>query len=460
VRDDWLVGLLTAPPALVALLIYGPITTPDGHGYIHYAQQLLAGPLPSGAALLSEAPAPISLFRTVGYPALIAAFQCLFGNSWKVALVLFQIATYSVLAVATFRTAILLRLPRSLALVAALLPAIGLGLAMEICILTDAVYAALLGGAALLLAQATLRPVTGASLVVGLLLAGALLLREATLFIAVGFVPAVWLAARAGHRLHSFCLAFLPIVAVAGCTMAYNFARCGYPLITTNPQVVMVQALLPLISEGLPVYDGDDLFDRTARDTLRGDDYSRINELNEKLFVAGMTAPEIAREATRRYLRTWLRFPVTMLITALSGYRDRYIALAFHPINTVRSLEVYSGAPRPVFSSPLVLLANLGSGDIAAAGWLLLLVTTQLLGTLIGLLATAAPFVLKRRNDDRAAVLLGMWLICACCVAVYFPVRLDDRYLLPLIPLHCLLAATLWHAYRRPMPAGHVLPAR
>ena len=39
------------------------------------------------------------------------------------------------------------------------------------------------------------------------------------------------------------------------------------------------------------------------------------------------------------------------------------------------------------------------------------------------------------------AALLGTWLICASCVAVYIPVHLDIRYLVPLIPLHCLLGA-------------------
>jgi hypothetical protein len=43
--------------------------------------------------------------------------------------------------------------------------------------------------------------------------------------------------------------------------------------------------------------------------------------------------------------------------------------------------------------------------------------------------------------------LLGTWCICATCVAVYLPVHLDIRYLVPLIPLHCLLGATLCHAY-------------
>jgi hypothetical protein len=286
--------MLAPLPALIALVVFGAIETPDSGGYISYAEQLRAGPLPSGAALLAEAPAPVSLFRTAGYPALIAISQSLFGAGWKVALVLFQIATHAALAVTVYRTAILLSLPRALALLAALVPSVGLGLVVQISILTDAVYAALLGGAALLLVQATLRPTGGAPLIVGLLLAGAMLLREATLFIAVGFVPAVWIAARPGRRLHSLCLAFLPIIAVVGWMAGNNFARSGHPVVTTSRQVVMVQAVLPLIKQGLPVFDGDDLFDRTARETLRGDDYSRISELNRKLFLAGLTAPEIA----------------------------------------------------------------------------------------------------------------------------------------------------------------------
>ena len=446
-RGGWHVGLLAALPALIALAIFGAIETPDSGGYISYAEQLRAGPLPSGAALLAEAPAPVSLFRTAGYPALIAISQSLFGAGWKVALVLFQIATHAALAVTAYRTAIVLSLPRALALLAALVPSVGLGLVVQISILTDAVYAALLGGAALLLVQAALRPAGGAPLIVGLLLAGAMLLREATLFIAVGFVPAVWLASRAGRRLHSLCLAFLPIIAVVACMAGSNFARSGHPVVTTSRQVVMVQAVLPLIRQGLPVFDGDDLFDRTARETLRGDDYSRISELNGKLFLSGLTAPEIADQATRRYLRAWMRFPVAMGVATIGRYRDHFLALPFHPLNTIRYLAAYADLPRPEITIPLVLWENLKRGDIGAAAWLMIDVATRLIGTLIGLFALAAPFLLMRRNDERGVALLGTWLICASCVAVYIPVHLDIRYLVPLIPLHCLLGATLWHAY-------------
>jgi hypothetical protein len=242
-------------------------------------------------------------------------------------------------------------------------------------------------------------------------------------------------------------LAFLPIVAVCSWMAADNFARSGHAVITTSRQVVMVQAVLPLIKKGLPVFDGDDLFDRTARDTLRGDDYGRIEELNKNLFLAGLTAPEIADEATRRYFRAWLRFPAAMLVATVGRYRDHFLALLFHPLNTIRYLEVFAGFPRPEFTDSRFLWENVKSGDVGSTVWLLTDVTTRLIGSLIGLLALAAPFLLLRRNDKRGPALLGTWLICASCVAVYIPVHLDIRYLAPLIPLHCLLGATLWHAY-------------
>ena len=126
--------------------------------YISYAEQLRAGTLPSGVALLKEAPAPVSLFRRPGYPALIAFSQSLFGIAWKATLVLFQIVVHAALAVTLYRTAVFLRLSRSLAILVALLPSIGLGLVMQVSLLTDAMYAALFGFAALWLMQAAVRP--------------------------------------------------------------------------------------------------------------------------------------------------------------------------------------------------------------------------------------------------------------------------------------------------------------
>jgi hypothetical protein len=64
-----------------------------------------------------------------------------------------------------------------------------------------------------------------------------------------------------------------------------GYAQSGYLVVTTSPQLVMVQAVLPLLKHELPVFDGEDLYDRTARATMRGDDYPMIDELNRKLFL-------------------------------------------------------------------------------------------------------------------------------------------------------------------------------
>ena len=451
-RCDLLVGLVAVLPALVAFLTYGALELPDSAGYISFAEQLRAGTLPSGAALLTEAPAPISLFRTPGYPALIAVAQSLFGAAWKATLVLPQIMAHAALAVTLYRTSVLLRLSQYLAILVALLPSVGLGLVMQISLLTDAICAALLGFAALWLVQAALRPSRIALVAAGFALAGAMLLREATMFIAVvGYGPAVWLASRPENRLHWFCSVFFPIIVVIALMAGTNYVRCGYPVITTNPQIVMVQALLPLVNQQLPVFDGEDLYDRTARDTLRGREYAKVQELNAKLFLAGLNAAEMAEAATRRYFRAWWRFPGAMFIATVSRYRDHFLALAFYPTVTLRYLAVYAGLPRPKFTDPARLWKKLlwkGNLSASVAAWLLIDLVTRVIGTAMGLAAMAAPFLLINQNDDRGRVLLGTWLICASFLAVYLPVHLDIRYLVPIIPLQCLLAAALWDAAR------------
>ena len=189
-RDEWFVGLLAALPALIVLSVFGPIVTPDSGGYMDFAQQIVSGKLPTGTAM------PASLFRMPGYPTLIAVFQYLFDNGWKVALVLLQIAANSLLAIAAYRTAAILGLRWALALLVSLLPSVGIGVVMQVSIMTDAIYSVLFGCAALSLLRAGLHTSPRTPLYVGLLLATAMAFREATVFIAAAFVPAVWIAAR------------------------------------------------------------------------------------------------------------------------------------------------------------------------------------------------------------------------------------------------------------------------
>jgi hypothetical protein len=313
---------------------------------------------------------------------------------------------------------------------------------MQVSIMTDAIYSVLFGFAALLLVQAVFHTASRTPLYVGLLLATAMSLREATIFIAIAFVPAVWIAAGAGRRVRWLCLSFSPLLAMTACLITANYIRSGYAVLTTTPQIVMVQALLPLIRQGLPIFHDDTLFDRTARETLRADDYPSIYELNNMLFRAGLSAPQIAAEARHRYFRTWRQFPVAMALTSVGRYHERYLALPFHPLSAARLLMLYPGRPSPWISNPGMLWRDARMGSVSAAFWLLVYSATRAVGTVIGLLAVASPFLLLRNRDHRALAMLGMWLICVGLIAVYLPVHLNERYLVPLIPLQCLLAGT------------------
>jgi hypothetical protein len=137
-----------------------------------------------------------------------------------------------------------------------------------------------------------------------------------------------------------------------------------------------------------------------------------------------------------------------MFIATVSRYRDHFLALAFYPSITLRYLDVHAGLPRPEFTDPARLWKKLKRGNLSAGVWLLLDVVMRAIGMTIGLAATAAPFLLMNQCDDRGRALLGTWIICVSCVAVYIPVHLDIRYLVPLIPLQCLLAATLGDAFK------------
>jgi hypothetical protein len=174
---------------LIVLSVFGPIEPPDCPGYVNFAKQILSGQLRTGTELLTEAPIPVSLYRTPGYPGLIAAFQYLFGNAWKVTLVLLQISVSSLLAITAYLTASLFGLPRTLALLVSLVPSVSIGLVMQVSIMTDAIYSVLFGCAALLLVQAVFHVSYRTPLYVGLLLATAMSLREATILLRLHLCP-------------------------------------------------------------------------------------------------------------------------------------------------------------------------------------------------------------------------------------------------------------------------------
>ncbi|WP_198377535.1 hypothetical protein, partial [Neoroseomonas rubea] len=281
----------------------------------------------------------------------------------------------------------------------------------------------------------------------GVLLALATTVREATPYLLLGLLPAAAIAAGPGRRLAGIGLVVAPVALTAGLMVADNHRRSGAAVLSTTRAIVMVQATLPLAARGLPVFDGDDLFDRAARETVVPRGFAGIDPLLARLHAAGMTSPEIAAMASARYARTWRRFPLEMLRAMAVRFPLKTLFVTFQPIDMAADFARVAGEPRPWFSRNDQLLRRAGEGSIAAILLLPLMVVSRIVALLVSAAAIAAPLLIGR-EDPRRWPLFGAWLGCAALVGIYLPVHLEQRYLVPIVPMLCLLGVTALVALR------------
>ncbi|MCA3309154.1 MAG: hypothetical protein ING03_06915 [Roseomonas sp.] len=452
------IGLFAAFPPLVVASIVGVFETPDSGAYLTYAQMLVSGPLPRGEALLGSGFLPAPLYRTPGYPAVIAFMQFLAPTNWLFLLLGLQILGQAVLAAYAHQVGLALGLKPPLAFLAALMPAVGSVAVFQSAVMTDALFGALFSAAMLLLLHAGLAPDEkrlGKLLIAGVLLGAAATIREATLYLMVGLLPAIFIATPKGRRLLGIGAAILPTILVCALITADHYRRSGHAVLSTSKQLVMVQALLPLVARGVPVFEGDTLFERTAREVIVGTDYFSIQRLNIRLFEAGMTAPEIAAAASANYARAWRQHPIEMLRATASRLPVKILWITFMPVDTAADVHRQTGEPRPWFGRPEALWQRFQNGSIFALPILLALWLGRAIGLAVTLAAILSPFAL-RASDKRRWAVIGAWLASGAFVAIYLPVHLEQRYLIPIVPMLCLLGGlSIQAAYeaRRRRPA-------
>ncbi len=252
------------------------------------------------------------------------------------------------------------------------------------------------------------------------------------------YVPLALLAKR---RPLCIALLVLPCWMVATAQISWNMSRGAGPVLTTSAQIVMVQAVLPLLKDHLPVYSTDDAFDKVANQTVGIGGYDKIYDLQTTLFKTyGLTAPEIAKQATQRYFKTWMRFPGAMLITTLQDFSYQYLAMPFQPTDTISTLMVYSNWTRPTFYRLNILWRNLMHGDFGALPWMFNDVIMRLFGTIIAVYGLISPWFLSK-NKIPSWDLRALWCVPVGLTGLYMPVHLEPRYLIPAVPIICVLAA-------------------
>ena len=402
---------------------------------------LVSGPLPRGEALLGSGFLPAPLYRTPGYPAVIALLQFLAPTNWLFLLLGLQILAQAVLAAYAYRVGLVLCLKPPLAFLTALMPVAGSVAVFQSAVMTDALFGALFSAAILLLLHAGLAPDEkrlGKLLIAGFLMGAAATIREATLYLMVGLLPAIFIATPKGRRLLGLVAVILPTVLVCALIMADHYRRSGHAVLSTSKQLVMVQALLPLVTRGVPVFEGDSFFERTAREVVVGTDYFSVQRLNIRLFEAGMTAPEIAAAASANYARAWRQYPIEMLRATASRLPVKMLWITFMPVDTAADVQRQTGEPRPWFGRPEALWQRFQNGLFFALPILIALWLGRAIGLAVTLAAILSPFALAASDKRRWAV-IGAWLASGAFVAVYLPVHLEQRYLIPVVPMLCLL---------------------
>ena len=447
------------------LMALGPVSMPDSSDYVLFADAILAGGDWLRHLDLSAELIPLTAFRGIGYPALIALFKIVFGDAWDTLLIVFQM-TMSLIA-----TALLWRLAAALsgrtwiAVTVALAHGSGLAFVLDQCILTDSLNASLIIGIAAYAghALATARaPGLGEALCLGMVLLLAFLLREAGAVMHLALWPLVlvwaWKTGGSFRRAVAVLAVFLlPLGIGVQAYKAWNQMRTGERFITTVGQTAMYHPAVDLARKGYPVFAEDPLLADAAfidkpLAVIPGVVFS---EINQHLKAAhGMDALAVARHADKLFADHWQRYPLARAAIYLGRFDPHYARLPVMPLAGPERLSLWAGGSTP-FPRPGEIWGNLvDHGRVDQA----LLLAMRTLARLVSALLTASflvgvPVSLGHSLGAHAwripdvpgpkLVLGALWLLVLAYPAAYALVYLEDRYLVAVVPFVTIGGLTL-----------------
>lgn len=449
-----LAGLVLLKATLLVWI--GPLTSPDTGGYVEIADAMRSGAYWGPLDLHDPATAPL-IARAPGYPALLALARSVAGPAafWVVAVLQGILGVIAVVKLYGF-AATLLRSPLAALLVAAAY-ATGLPLVLDQTMLTDGAYASLLaiflctlGGPAL-----CRTPVSGrAALAIGLLPAGALLLRETTLVV-VPMLPVIaWFVvmsrSRALPRLGVLVSLFLPLAAVYGGVSAFNETRTGAAFLSTGLRTALLVPPVQMQARGAPAFDTEQPTVRVLREEIgdfRNENiYAAVARAERRL---GLTPVAMAAAIRAFFFRSVAAYPRTYAAVVLSELRPRYFALSVTPAASLGTL---------IASRDGTLVAVSQSVPAAAVGRLVTLglygMNALIAGACWLAMVIGLPAAALRRGCRGIGPDLALLLALAAChiglLLLYALVHIEARYLVAVQFVPPLALAWLLLAWAQP----------
>jgi hypothetical protein len=436
---------MTAPRAALAALIglklalllwIGPLTSPDIGGYTAIAKAMCSG-VYWGPLDLSDPEAAGITARAPGFPALLALAGRLAGASadWLVALA--QIGLGIAAAAALYRFALTLLDNRLAALLVAAAYATGLPLVLDQTLLTDGAYASLIVLFLSLMgtvAASHARVDYAVVLLIGMLPAAGLLLRESTSQAMVALLPAVacfaW-AARAGlpSRLAVIAALIVPLAATGATVSAFNAWRTGTPFYTSGLRTALLVPLVQMQARGVPVFAADDPVVRVLAEEIgewRNEAiYAAVPRAERRL---GMTAMAMSDAVRALFLQSVSAHPGAYAALVVAELRPRYFALSVVPAASLGTLvasragelvSVAQSIPEGGVPRFFVLGAYGATAVIAAVAWL----------AMAAGLPALALWRARGGIDRRLTLLLALAAAHLGFFLLYAMVHIEARYL-------------------------------
>jgi hypothetical protein len=456
-RGSLVVVIVAIALRLALLMIFGPRPSHDGtYEYIPFAQLIRHGGDWMSDAGLATTPIPVSAFRMIGYPALIALSDVIAGDGWPWLLVALQIVCSMAAILTAMALAAALEPQRTwVALAAGVGMACGQTLITDTIVQTDSIAAAALFIFAALCAMGALRrgPLSAAKAIgLGLLPMLCFLLRENTDVTVLTLLPFTmsWILRTERSRWRQIgltILVVLPLIAANTALLAWNFHRAGTGFVTTGTQTILLQPLLHAASRGAPLFDGDSILDQAAAQVVAAKEHpdgefstDELLAVNQQLFEHGSNALEIAGLMRRAYIAAWSHHPIDMLQASFAELPgELFISLGDSVRMKLGALFADRSTAPDGTAPPIAIALSICAASLALRALSFVVTMAFLLGPVIALGKAALMHRPLRESDwfRLAALLAGLAFIWLHAI-----VHFEERYLAPVEPLAIISGLT------------------
>jgi hypothetical protein len=429
--------LLLLALKVAVLATFGPAIAPDSRDYIDYADQILSGAFRH--VDLAKDALPLTLYRPIGYPAVIAAAKIIAPAHWAWAVILFQFAVSLVATAMVYRLARRFGLGLWLGLGAAAAYATSLQFVVDQAIASDSLCATTFTIAACVLAELALRRAPAPPLMLlaaGALIAASFLARDVIAFLALGLVPLASASVMGANgwlrRGAAFSLVFLPLIGTYLGYLEWNRSRVGAAVVTTVAQWSLFDPLVRASRYDPTFFSGDSPVAQAGRRVAKNFNLDESLEANKILHRDyGWNAVRIAREVTAAYLRAWMDHPWAMIRHALTYFSESQLHQAVRPTETVRDVLLWNTGSDHEFAR---------EGAVRAGNWWMIpaVIVHRLCEAISTLVFTAfiliAPLRLVREGvTAQTAAAGGLWFAYLTCLGLHAAVNVHARYLLPVL---------------------------